>query len=248
VTEIDAFILAAVALFIAFFVKLAVDLAIQEIGNWLPHLAEAIVRRAARALPIDQRSRWEREAISDIRSLRDRPLASLAHSLDVALSVRALRKELARTPAYRHGHSLESPPVIAEATSISAPVPPQAGAAQIESRETDDFSSVEVGAIVASFAAMSAVVLLDEDDEPAWALWLGLAGVLTQLAITARHPEIVRRVLRVRRRTWTQFRDGPSFEQLSLDLESATDGPIKAPAMRRGVAPILAYQALRRSR
>jgi hypothetical protein len=91
VSTVLVLILAVGGVLLALIAAVTRSLVTDEVKAWLPHISEALVRRAARRLPAEHRDRWQEEVLADLESFDDRPLTGLAHAGQVWLKKRELR-------------------------------------------------------------------------------------------------------------------------------------------------------------
>ena len=64
-----------------------------EARGWLPHLARAVVRTAARRLPPAYRERYEDEWLAELAAYSDRRLTALVRACSLWIGARAMRAE-----------------------------------------------------------------------------------------------------------------------------------------------------------
>lgn len=62
-----------------------------EIRAWLPHLARALVRSAARQLPATARARYEGDWLAELAAWEDRPLSAFAKAAHIRWGARGIR-------------------------------------------------------------------------------------------------------------------------------------------------------------
>ena len=82
-----------VILFGTFVVPVLQALFTDEARGWLPHLARAVVRRAARRLPPAHRERYEDEWLAELAAYSDRRLTALVRACSLWIGARAMRAQ-----------------------------------------------------------------------------------------------------------------------------------------------------------
>jgi Bacterial sugar transferase len=87
-------IVLVLAFFCGVFVAVVHGLLTDEARGWLPHLARAVVRAAARRLPPAHRQRYEEEWLAELVAYSDRRLTALIRACSLWVSARAMRAEL----------------------------------------------------------------------------------------------------------------------------------------------------------
>jgi hypothetical protein len=93
-TTLGLGLLGLVMLALALMSPLIGSLGAREAAGWLPYLSAALVERASRKLPENQRERWRKEWQADLSQFQDRPLTQLTHALFTARGAASLSREL----------------------------------------------------------------------------------------------------------------------------------------------------------
>lgn len=65
-----------------------------ELRAWLPHAARHLVRAAAKQLPPEQRDRYERDWLAELRAWEDRPVSALGKAFHIRLRARGIRESV----------------------------------------------------------------------------------------------------------------------------------------------------------
>ncbi len=77
-------------------VLVLVPLTLQEFYGWCGWLANWLVRRASRVLPIDHRARYEKKWLEELALLQGRHIAALAVAVGIALDAPYVRQAIRR--------------------------------------------------------------------------------------------------------------------------------------------------------
>src|SRR4051812_22664273 len=73
----------------------------EEARSWLPYLARAVARAAARRLPVEHGDRYEEEWLAELAAYSDRPLTSLVRALGLWFGASATAAALVGDTTWR---------------------------------------------------------------------------------------------------------------------------------------------------